>query len=171
MYFKGPQRLTRIFNEDGEQVLGGLNIISVKTDPSNQYPTHTLENGLDVMDHKFANQTVLILSVVLEPRNYVNTFAELKLLSNSSTKLTVQTKVDTHTSMYVKAYPYEESAKAFDTVRMTIELIEQITSDSNSGELNQDDVANSADSDTVDRGNVSGSEVPDEDADRVLADL
>lgn len=151
--------VSAIFDSDGNTLFETAKLISISVAPSNTYAQHVLEDGSIMADHKYRNQTRVSMSIMLDPDDYKSVYQDIVNASNNNTKITVQTRVSTYSSMYIEAYPHEESARIYGTVAINISLVEQIFNVSDDSSLTSDDVSSEYDADTTDRGSILASDV------------
>lgn len=156
--------VTAILDENGNQVFATAKALKLSTSPSNTYAKHPLEDGTVVSDNVIENQVVISVSFVLDPNDYQQVYKDIVTASKNTTKFTIQTRVNNYPNMYIESYPSEESAAIYDTIPVTIGFIEQKIGGVVIEKLSQSDVANPADSDTINR----GEQLPKEDTGTTL---
>lgn len=150
--------VTALFDSDGNQLFETVVILEMSTSPTNTFAEHTLEDGTVVSDNKIKNQTRVNVTAILSPDDFKESYAKIKAADNNNTKFTIQNRVDTFDSMYIEAYPYNESARMANTIAISISFIEQKFADVKTGGLPTRKVNNAADADPVD----SGTKLPQE---------
>lgn len=144
--------VTAIFDENGNQLFSTAKILRLAAAPSNTYATHTVEDGTTVVDNKIKNQARISINMVLDGEDYQEVYKNIQNASNDTTKIIVQTRVATYDNMYIESYPNEESADIFDTIALSIDLVEQINANVQTSALVASDVSNPSDVDTSNRG-------------------
>ena len=159
--------VTAILDESGNQLFSTATLLKVSTAPSNTYAQHVIEDGTVVADNKIVNQVRMSLTMILDSNDYQSVYKEIQSASNDTTILSIQTRVDTQHNMYIESYPSEESSSMFDTISVTLNLVEQITGIVTTTKLAAKDVANTADVDTESR----GEQLPKEDKKTNLQDI
>lgn len=144
--------VTAIYDEDGDALFETATVVRLTLAPSNRFAEHTLEDGTVIADHKIVQQKRASLNITLSPDDYKSVYQAIKAADTNNTALTVQTRVDTYSDMYIESYPHEESAAVFDTVALVVGLVELKFATSETTALTTSDVADASDADTTDRG-------------------
>ncbi len=144
--------VTAIFDDKGKRLFETAIITKVTIAPSKTFATHILEDGETVSDNAIQNQTRISMALVLDSNDFKETYKNIKSAFNKTTKLTIQTKADTFVKMYIEAFPHEESPDILDTIIISIDFIEQKTSEAKTRRLSQSDVARAENADTKNRG-------------------
>ena len=145
----------------GQQLFNNARPMKCTVSESAQLMSHPIETGESVVDHRVILPNALSLSMVLRSRNYRATYQDIKQAFRISRELTVQTKADTYTGLYLRDIPHEENPEKFDTITIILELIEAITINVQTQDLTESNVINGADSSTVDRGEQATSDSGD----------
>lgn len=147
-----------VLDEEGEQLFETVSLMAVQVNPSKTFSNHTLENGQVVADNVIDNQDRINLQLILDPGDYVDVFAEIQTLYDAVTPISVQTRVETYTSLYMEAMPHDETPSIANTIAININLVEQQIVSSTSQTLTESDVSNSADASTVKSGQKTSTE-------------
>ncbi|CAH6969888.1 conserved hypothetical protein [Vibrio chagasii] len=153
------RRISAIYDSSGAPLFSEAVIMSIKVEPSSYYPSHTLENGEEVIDHKVRVPLKIAVGLMLKSDSYIEVHQAIKTAEKSATPITIQSHVDIYPNMLIESYPYEESGKIRNGLAIQLFLIERMGTTGNSRSLGEDDVENSADSDTVVRGEYSSTNV------------
>ena len=138
--------------ESGRQVFIGARPIKATVAESAKLMTHPLEDGSNIVDHRILLPVGLSMPVILRSDDYRETYQEIRRLFRQSVRLTVQTKTDTYTNLYLQDIPHEEDPALFDTVTMILQFIETLIAQVQILALPPNAVANTADTSTSDRG-------------------
>lgn len=144
--------ITAIFDDQGGELFPTAGVLKVDIAPSNTFAKHIIEDGTVVTDNAIINQVRISLTIILDSNDYQEVYKSIQDASRNKMQLRIQTKVSTFDKMYIESYPSKEDANMFDTVSLTINLIEQITGRIKTKKLDKSDVANQADTDTEERG-------------------
>lgn len=136
----------------GRQVFRGARPLKATVAESAKLMAHPLEDGSNIVDHRIILPIGLSLNCVLEAENYRDTYQEIRRIFRESVRLTVQTKTDTYTNLYLQDIPHEEDPGLFDTVTMILQLIETQIARVQILALPPSSVANPNDVSTTDRG-------------------
>jgi hypothetical protein len=150
--------VTAILDEDGEQLFETAKFLSVQVGESKTFSTHTLENGQVVADNAIDNQDRINLQLVLDPDDYIETYAEIQTLFDSYSPISIQTRVDTYENLYIEAMPHDEGPAMANTISININLVEQQIVSSTTQVLTISDVDSTADVSTVKSGQKSSTE-------------
>lgn len=159
--------VTALFDEDGNQLFETVVILEMSTAPSNTFSEHTLEDGTVVSDNKIENQTRIGVAAIFNPEDFKEAYAKLKEADKNNVKFTIQNRVDTYTSMYIKSFPYSESSRISNTIAININFIEQQFVKVKTGSLPPSKVKNPADANSVN----SGTKLPVETPSTTLLDI
>ena len=154
--------LVAILNVDGEQVFARARPLKASISPEIKYMTHPVEKGGNITDHRVILPDIVTLSVVLEAGNYRDTYQAIKQAARSSIPFIIQTKSDTFNNMQITAYPSEEDPTFFDTLLVNVAFREIQFDAAQIQILAPDAVSNNADTSTVDRGEVQGTDATSE---------
>lgn len=160
--------VTAILDSGGNQIFETVGILGVTAASSVAYPQHTLENGVNITDHRIRLQDRVTLSCVLDPDDYIEVYRRVKKAFNESAAFIIQTKVETYTNLYIENLPHDEDAK--NTVTLNLEFLEQRFQFPSADSLPESEVANAADSDTRNAGNKQGQDASQQEATTVLND-
>ena len=128
--------------------------------------SHPLEDGSSIVDHRIIFPTVITLSIIIDPRlvtfrplagefgvsTYRSTYNEIREDFRNSTQFEIQTKSRTYENMYLQNIPHEETPNQFDTITMILEFSEAKFSTVVIQALSMDQVADPADSSTLEKG-------------------
>lgn len=121
--------------------------------------THPLESGANIVDHRVILPISASVSFIVEAENYRDTYQEIRTASRESTRLSLQTKTDTYRNLYLQDIPHEEDPAFFDTITIVLELVEALIANVQIQELPQTEVSDAQDASSVDRGEVTGTDV------------
>lgn len=113
-----------VLNSSFTQVFTGAGIIKAEIRKSSKVMSHPVENGQTIEDEIVLQPTEINLSIVLSPTSYRSTYNEIKGLYDKREILTVQTKVESYSSMVIEELPHDEDGSIFDTIALGIRLKE-----------------------------------------------
>lgn len=106
------------------QVFSGARPVSVRVLETSEFPSHPLEQGSVITDHKIVRPTELSLTLVLDPETYKQTYALIKIAYLIGVRFTIQTKADLYGNMFIQSIPHEEEPDQFDTITMVLNFKE-----------------------------------------------
>ena len=142
----------------GRQVFRGARPLKATVAESAKLMAHPLEDGSNIVDHRIILPIGLSLNCVLESENYRDTYQEIRRLFRESVRLTVQTKTDTYTNLYLQDIPHEEDPALFDTITIILQFIETQIATIQIQALPATAVLSANDASTVDRGQQTGTD-------------
>ena len=136
----------------GRQVFAGARPLKATVAESAKLMAHPLEDGSNIVDHRIILPIGISISVILRADDYRETYQEIRRLFRQSVRMTIQTKTDTYTNLYLQDIPHEEDPALFDTITMILQFIETQIAVVQVLALPPAAVANTADTSTSDRG-------------------
>ena len=110
-----------ILDDDGNDVISTAAVIKVTNSRAAKYPSHSMEDGSSVSDHRYFDPNQATVAVICDNGG----FETLKNIWQNSTKLTVQSKTGTMDNMYIETIPTDEDLAQPDKIRVLINLVEQ----------------------------------------------
>ena len=146
----------------GRQVFVGARPLKATVAESAKLLTHPLEDGSTIVDHRIILPIGLSISCVLRADDYRETYQQIRRLFRESVRLTVQTKTDTYTNLYLQDIPHEEDPALFDTITMVLQFIETQIARVQILALPPAAVAAPADTSTSDRGEQTTTDAGDQ---------
>jgi hypothetical protein len=85
---------------------------------------HPLETGSTIIDHRIVLPVAIELALVLSSADYRAVYQQIRDLFLKGELLTVQTRVDSFTSMLIEKMPHDESPDMLDGVALALSLKE-----------------------------------------------
>jgi hypothetical protein len=144
---------TAIFNSnDLTELIPSRCIISASPSPTSTFAEHVVEDGTTVIDNVIKNNVSIVIAIVLPEDDTDVVFSAIESANLNTTELTIQTRYNTYSRMYIESFPWEESAEMASTSVINITFKQQRTATVVTQRLPPQSVANQANSDTVDRG-------------------
>jgi len=131
---------------------------------------HPLEDGSKIADYKVSNPIEIQLQIMLLGADYRNTYKAIKKIDTNATALTIQTRTDVYSNMYISSMPYEEDNTISDGIKIAISLKQALFENPNTVRT-AIDPRYSKDSNTSRNGNVQGENVNDTKRQSILASL
>lgn len=122
----GAQDVVAVLNSKFQQVFEKARAIKATVGRSSKAMEHPLETGATVTDHRVVLPVTVELSVLLTSKDYRTTYQQIRDLFIKGELLTVQTRVDSFTSMLIEKMPHEETPEMFDGVAVALSLKEAL---------------------------------------------
>lgn len=157
MIATNAQDVVAVLNSSFAQVFGNARALKVAIGRASKAMEHPLETGATVTDHRVLLPVTAELSMVLSTEDYRATYQQIKELYTRGELLTVQTRVDSFTSMLIEKMPHEETPDMVDGVAVALSLKEAKFVTAQFSPLK---VAKPKDSNTVKRGQQQPKEAP-----------
>lgn len=154
------QDVIAVLTEDFTQVFVNARALKLSVNRSSKAMDHPLETGAVITDHRVINPNVAELSVIIASSDYRAVYQQIADLFNKGTLLTVQTRVDSFTSMMIEKMPHEEGPDIYDGVAVAISLKEAKFVTAQFSTLPPKKVARPKDADTVKRGQQQPTDKP-----------
>lgn len=118
------QDVVAVLNSDFEQVFADARAIKATVMRESKTMEHPLETGATVTDHRIVLPVRVELSLLLATEDYPTVYQQIRDLFNRGELLTVQTRVDSFTSMLIQKMPHDETPEMFDGVALALTLQE-----------------------------------------------
>lgn len=83
---------------------------------------HPLETGAVITDHRIILPTEIELSMLVQSRDYSDTYRNIKQYFLNATLLTVQTNADVYVNQLIAGMPHEEDPDQFSTLTVALKL-------------------------------------------------
>lgn len=147
-----------IIDENENQLFTTVGLMSLQINPSKSFSEHTLENGQVVTDNVINNRTMISVQLILDPSDYTDVYNDIRSVYESSTPISIISRVDIYTSMYIQSMPHEETPDKSNTVTIILDLIEQQIVETTTETLSASDVASPSDTSTAQSGQKATTE-------------
>lgn len=141
-----------IIDKNENQLFTTVGLMSIQVNPSTKFSEHTLENGRVVTDNAIKNQTLISLTLTLDPNDYTDVYKDIMAIYEARETITIVSRVDIYPSMYIESPPHEESPSKSNTIDIILNLREQQIVETNTETLSTKDVASPSDASTVQSG-------------------
>jgi hypothetical protein len=136
----------------GTQVFVGAEIMKCNVAVMSRIMDHPLENGSPVSDYKILLPVTIELGILIDSTQQNGIYDEIYAAYANSTFLTVRTNADTYSNMVIEALPHDETPEMFGMLQISLRLREVQLVTVQYQALQAQDVANTNDQSTVDRG-------------------
>lgn len=146
------QDVVAVLAADFSQVFPNARALKVSIGRASKAMEHPLETGATVIDHRIILPVTAELSMVLSSADYRAVYQQIGDLFRRGELLTVQTRVESFTSMLIEKMPHEESGDIFDGVTVALALKEAKFVTPTFSTLPPSKVARKKDADTTKRG-------------------
>lgn len=120
-----------------------------------------VESGEERSDHVVTNAIEISIEFVLSGFDAREQFKAIRQAFFDHRLVTVQSRMATYEDMLIEAMPHEETRYVYDGAVVPVRLVQWRAIEPEYGELQQEQVANPAQSSTVQRGRQEGQEVPE----------
>lgn len=111
-----------VFDSGFQQLFDGARPLRALIREGSKLPEHTVETGATIGDHRVFLPVLIELHMILTPENYQDIFQQIKTAWKDTAALSVQTKADTYSNMFIEEMPHDEQAEMFDTVAVAVKL-------------------------------------------------
>lgn len=118
------QDVVAVLDANFEQVFEEARTIKATIMRESKAMEHPLETGATVTDHRIILPVSIELSMILSSADYRAVYQQVRDLFKAGKLLTVQTRVDSFTSMLIEKMPHDETPEMFDGVAMALTLKE-----------------------------------------------
>jgi len=142
-----------VYDQLFNQVFRNARAIKASVREEAKVMEHPLETGATVTDHRVILPIEIELSIIVQGRDYRDTYTEIKQNYLSSTLLIVQTRVGVYINQLISSMPHEETPEMFSTITIALKLKEVLLFDTTSRTIPR----NPVNTDTVQRGTQQGS--------------
>ena len=119
-----------------------------------------VESGEERSDHVVTSAIEINIEFVLAGFDAREQFKAIRQAFLDHRLVTVQSRMATYEDMLIEAMPHEETSVVYDGAVVPVRLVQWRSVEPEYGELQQEQVANPAQSSTVQRGRQEGQEVP-----------
>lgn len=144
--------------------------IKASVSDDSQMFSHPLEDGSKITDHKVDNPIEINLQVMLLGVTYISIYQALNKIKLDATALTIQTKTNVYSNMYISSLPYEEDNTVSDGIKIVVSLI-QATFENPNTIKTKVNPRYAKDGNTINKGNIQGEGVSDNKRQSVLKSL
>lgn len=121
----GAKDVVAVLREsDLQQVFAKARAIKATVMRSSQAMSHPLETGASIIDHRIILPNTVELSLILASSDYRSVYQQIRDIFINGELLTVQTRVDSYTSMIIEKMPHDESPDMYDGVALALSLKE-----------------------------------------------
>lgn len=120
----GAQDVVAVLNADMQQVFVKARTIKATIMRASKAMEHPLETGATITDHRIILPVNIELALILASEDYRAVYQQVRDLFDKGTLLTVQTRVDSFTSMLIEKMPHDETPDMFDGVALALSLKE-----------------------------------------------
>lgn len=168
--------IVAIFNQDGDQILVGESPASetfgfstgtflggqIKAQPMKAYInrdskgfTHPLENNKNLTDHRIILPIEIEMKLIISRDKTSEIYKELAFYFETAGVVTVKTKAETFTNLYIAAIPHTESPEKFNSLEVDVRFSEIQLSSNITNQPSQFTPENDFQQDTIDRGELN----------------
>lgn len=121
------QNVVGVFlNGGGTEVFADASTMRLSVDRSSKVMEHPLEDGSMVIDHTVTNPIEAQLVLILPGEKYRDLYSVIRGYFLSRELLTLQTKADSYSNMFISNMPHEETPDMMDAVQMVLGLREAV---------------------------------------------
>lgn len=120
----GAKDVVAVMTSDLAQVFAKARAIKATVMRASQSMSHPLETGASIVDHRIILPVTIELSLILASSDYRAVYQQISDLFKRGELLTVQTRVDSYTSMLIEKMPHDEDPGMFDGVALALSLVE-----------------------------------------------
>lgn len=120
----GAQDVVAVLNADFEQVFAKARAVKATVMRASKAMEHPLETGATITDHRIVLPVSIELSMILSSRDYRAVYQQMRNLFIKGELLTVQTRVDSFSSLIIEKMPHDETPEMFDGVALALSLKE-----------------------------------------------
>lgn len=113
-----------VFDANLNQLFADARPIKAMIKPDSKLMDNPGESGITITDHRIFLPVEIELSLILRAATFRDTYQQVKTAYVNLTPLSVQTKADTFTNMYIMAMPHDEDPDLFDTISLALKLRE-----------------------------------------------
>ena len=117
-----PQDVVGIFDESFNQLFQTAEAMRALVNEDAKAMEHPMESGAVNTDHIVFLPTEIELSLILNPDDAPDVYQQIKAKWKAAETVSVQTKVDTYTSMLITKCPHDEESEMFDTIGIGVKL-------------------------------------------------
>lgn len=111
-----------IFDEGFSQLFETAEAMRALVNENAKPMEHPMESGAVNTDHIVFLPTEIELHLILDPEDAADVYKQIKAKWLAAETLSVQTKVDTYTSMLITRCPHDEETDMYDTVGIGVRL-------------------------------------------------
>lgn len=124
MIATNAQDVVAVLASDFSQVFEDARAIKATIMRTSKAMEHPLETGASIVDHRIVLPTTIELALILSSENYRAVYQQVADLFKRGELLTVQTRVESFTSMLIEKMPHDETPEMFDGVTLALSLKE-----------------------------------------------
>lgn len=146
-------------NESFAVLFASANPMRVSVIDEKRATRFQVEDGGERSDHVVTNAIEINIEFILSGHDARQQFQLMRQAYQESRLVTVQARMGSYENMLIEAFPHEETTTIYDGAVLPVRFIEWREIQPEYGELRQEQVANPAQSSTVDRGTQTGSNV------------
>ena len=141
-----------VFDASLNQMFADARPIKAMVKPDSKFMDHPGESGITITDHRVFQPVEIELSLILKAATFRTTYQQVKTAYTALTPLSVQTKADTYSNMYIAAMPHDEDPEIFDTISLALKLREVVIVTAQYQQLPASQVAKKSNSSTTKTG-------------------
>lgn len=142
-------------NETNEPIWEEITHMGVSTNRTASTPTHPLETGASVMDHRIIEPTEVTLRIIATKNNYRNIYSSIQSYDRNSKLVKIHTRTRVNRNMAIVAYPDEQDPELYDALSLEITFREMLFVTPSQGTMTEENTRNKADANTVQQGQKS----------------
>jgi len=146
-----------IFDSNFNQRFVNARPVNASIKETSKFMEHPLEDGGTIVDHKVIEPVEIDFSLVLKPKDYHNTYQQLRRAWLGNELFSVQTRTGTYNNMAFVSIPHDETVEMFGTVAVALSLREVRYVRATFETLPTGSTKEPKDTDTKDRGNQPSS--------------
>jgi len=151
-----------VYNQDFIQVFEKARPIKAYIKESSKLMVHPVENGIETADHRIILPVEIELSMILLSPYYLDTYNDIKKISNEATLLTIQTRSGLYQNQLIESFPHEENPENYDALILALKL-KEVNIVTSSFETVSKNPTNAS---TKERGSISPTETSQEDTEK-----
>lgn len=148
-------------NESFAVLFASANPMRVSVIDEKRATRFQVEDGGERSDHVVSNAIEINIEFILSGHDARQQFQLMRQAYQESRLVTVQARMGSYENMLIEAFPHEETSAVYDGAVVPVRLVQWRSVEPEYGELQQEKVANPAQSSTVQRGRQEGQEVPE----------
>lgn len=113
-----------IFDSSFRQRFVNARPVNASIKEISKFMEHPLEDGGTIVDHKIIEPVEIEFSLVLKPKDYHNTYQQLRRAWLGKELFSVQTRTGTYNNMAFVSIPHDETVDMFGTVAVALSMRE-----------------------------------------------
>ena len=113
-----------IYTENFIPVLTGTKKMSLTVDNRSKLARQPVESGASIIDHKTILPVEIRLNLFFDSMRYRIDYPQIKQFYDNSDSLIIQTRSGIYKNMYIESLPHNESPGRYDTLMMSLSMVE-----------------------------------------------